>query len=252
VLPLWLRDKSGKRPSDFAIPGALLRDKSIQIEAWAGVAGALTLDLTVDVVLTNLIIRPYAIVQPIRQLHVPSITKIFHEDFTAALHRVPSEGLLQYACLYDESDLSLTLAEYAQMSMSANGQKLIDRLPTSALVSEWNELMAEAAADELSYIPSAANAFLPLVTAPKHFSILKLPRSGSGGIAIEIESGSLTSGRILMRQIKPCSLDTLQLAGQMFGYPADVNWVIETANGGDLDEEDEELGALFLPKRMAP
>lgn len=255
ILPLMLRDPRARRPSDFAIPCQLLRDKSIQIQAFSGVGGALVLNLTNDVTLTNLIIRPYALVQPLKYLRIPSKTKIAYEDFSAVRHRIQSVGKYSYAALYDESDLAVTLAEYTQVSMEADNEKVLDRIRTPALVAGWNEFHAEAAADQLSYIESASNEFIPLYTPPKHYSIVKLPESGGGGLELEIESGSATSGRVAYRQVRPATQDDHDEAAILFGKAPGQEELLslETA-GGEVDGSDEglmDVMAQYLPKRIA-
>lgn len=195
ALYLPFADEHSRKPYDTAIATRLVREKTLNIQF----KSTLVLDLTNDVTLSNANQYVTAILVPEDDDRVPTRTRITFLDVAQATGDLPG-GAYSHACIYDTTDLAVTDAEYAQMSLAFDGAQLYDRIPVRQLIEDYNRLCVQDAAQELSYQAAASLPFIPLIAQPDKYSNMDLPRGAH--VRVDIDSGTKTSARYLYRMIE--------------------------------------------------
>lgn len=246
---LPLADYRAINPFDTAIPTRLLREKTINCTF----KSALTLGLSPEVTVSSATLKITAICVPQSDDTVPTKTRIYYEDWAQATANL-QPGHYTHLCIYDDSDLAVTMEQYAQLSMAFDGQQLIDRVPTEQLVALWNKQVPKAQDQELNYAATQSLQFIPVIFPGDKYKLTQVPFA-NGTVRVDIDSGTNTSARYLYRQALPITQAEGRAAAARLGYnPETTNVQVKTASKGDLkgSENRVQRHAKLLPKKLTP
>lgn len=242
-------DPRAQSPNDTAIPVRLIREKTINVNF----KDALTLGLSPEVTVSAASMRVFAELEPESGDIIPSKTRIRFDDWaqgTASLQ----PGSYTHLCIYDESDLAVTIAEYAQMSVGMDGAQLYDRVQTQHLVAKYNQTVPRDAAQELSYQAGIGLAFIPIICQKDKYKLTQLP-SAESEVRVDLESGSkaATGARYLYRQVVPLRDAEARNAMLRLGHePEQASVEVKTDSKQPLQGSAERVvkHARILPKRI--
>jgi len=247
-------DERSLNPFDGAVPCKLFSGKTISINY----AASLTLDLTVDVVMSALSLRPYAVLVPSSGPKLPMRSMIRYEDFAAATANIQKTGYMPHLFCYSDSAEGataagvVTAAQYAQFTLQAGGQTLLDRVLTQHLLAQFGSRMIRDSGQLMSYQDSVNLDFIPLLFPTNSWKALQQPRTG-GTVTIDTDSGTATAWRYAYRML----LDTdpaLEAEGaRIMGYdPAQHSVQASTASKAGLEGSASRVNRAhrILPKRI--
>jgi hypothetical protein len=241
-------DNRSRKPNDTAIPVRLLREKTLNVQFKAT---ALTLGTTNEVTISNGTLRVIAVLVPEDGDVIPTKSKIYFEDWSQATANL-NPAHFTHLGIYDESDLAVTDAEYAQLSIAMDGQQLFDRIPTQHLVSRYNQLVPRDAAQELSYQPAASLPFIPVICEPDKYQLTQVPYA-NGSVRADIDSGSKTSARWFYRQVIQINEGEGRAAAVRLGHDPEASQVsVKTDSKAPLEGSADRVQrhSRLLPKRL--
>jgi hypothetical protein len=248
MLRIPLSDPRASEPHDTAVPVRLIREKTLNFNF----KPALTLGTSPEVTFTASQLRVFAQLVPESGDVVPTKVRIQHEDKAEATASLKA-GHFTHLCIYDDTDLVVTLAEYAQLSVQMDGSNLYDRVQTQHLIAKWNEQVARDRAMELSYQPSINLDFLPIIAQPDKYKLTQVAYAESE-VRVDIEAGSKTAARYLYRQAVP--LRDSEMRGMMMrlGHePEQATVAVKTSSKEALQGSEARVirHSRLLPKRIA-
>jgi hypothetical protein len=249
MLAIPASDERSENPNDTAVPVRLLREKTLNFQFKTG--GALTLGTTPEVTLTNCKLKVYAILVPEDGDVIPAKSRIYFDDKAEASANLPA-GHYTHMCIYKESTLVTTNAEYVKMSLAFDGAQLYDRVETAQFIAKYNQLVPRDAAQELSYQPAGSNEFLPLIYQPDKYKLTQVPYA-DGTVRADIDDGTLTAARYLYRVILPVTEAETRNAAVRLGHDAETSKVkVKTSSKTPLQGSAERVNrhARILPKRL--
>lgn len=244
VIPL--ADPTAIKPNDCAVPVRLIQDRTLNI----GFKSALTLGTTDEVTVSSATLKPTAILAPDNGDTIPSKSRINYEDWAQATAML-KPGHFSHLGIYEEA-MAVTLAEIAQVSLSLDGQPIVDRTYTTQLVADFNRVRCSDAASMLSYQPSASQFFIPVLAPEDKYQATNLPRAENSARA-DIDSGTQSTARWFYRQVVPAEPAIEASAIRKLGFEP------ETALMQSKTESKSQLGgspkrvyrnARLLPKRI--
>lgn len=247
MLRIPLADPRAAFPNDTAVPVRLIREKTINFNF----KSALTLGLTPEVTISAAQIRIFAQLVPETGDVVPTKVRIQHEDWnqlTASL----KPGHITHLCTYDETDLVVTIAEQAQLSLGFDGAQLYDRVQTQHLIAKWNEQVPRDQAMQLSYQAAQNLDFIPIIFQPDKYKLTQVPFAESE-VRADIESGTATGARWLYRQALPLRDGEARNAMLRLGHEPEAAKVsVKTGSKEPLKGPEERVlkHARLLPKRI--
>lgn len=239
-------DVRSRSPNDCAIPVRLIREKTINVQF-----GTLIFDLTNDVTLSAASLRTFAVLVPESGDEVPAKVRIAFEDWSQATANI-RPGHFTHLGIYNEATLATTLAEFAQISVALDGQQVIDRISTPELVARYNMQVPRDAAQELSYLPSASNQFLPVICQPDKYKNTQVPYADAA-VRADIDSGTSTTPRWFYRQLEGITESTVRDAAMRMGHdPETVKVEVKTDSKQPLQGTAERVvrHTKLLPKRL--
>jgi hypothetical protein len=241
-------DRRALNPNDTAIPARLLNNKTLNVTF------ASSLALTISNVVYTLsaaTLRAVAHMAPSSGDMLPVKSKIAFEDWSA-LQANLAPGVFSHLGVYDESDLSLTPEQYAQFSLSADGQTILDRQLANQCVADYNLNVPRDAASCLACQPTVACEFMPLITPRLGYKLPQLIRA-KRGFRVDIDSGTATGGRYYYRQVLPITDSEEKSAIAKLGLnPETTIPEVKTASknepSGSVSRQHRH--ARLLPKRL--
>lgn len=240
-------DPRAYEPNDTAIPTRLIREKTINLNF----KDALTLGTTIEVTMSNVLVRVFALLVPESGDVIPTATRIAHEDWSQKTANL-KPGAFSHLGIYDESDLAVTIAQYAQLSVGLDGAQLYDRVQTQHFLAQFNRLVGFDPDYELSYQDGADLQFIPLIVQPDKYKLTQLPDSESEA-RVDIDSGTATGARYIYRQIVDVRDATARNAMIRLGHePSESEIGVKTASNSPLQGSEERVikHARRLPKRL--
>jgi hypothetical protein len=214
-----LADARARKPQDTAVPVRLLREKTINI----GFKSTLALGLTQDVTMSATKLRATAVLLPDNGDTIPTKSRIYFEDWGQATANL-QPGHFSHLGVYDEADLAVDIAQYAQFSLALDGQQVIDRIPSQQLIADYNRKTVRDAAQELSYQPGATLEFIPIISEPDKYELTKVPYA-EGACRADIDSGSATTARYFYRQVLQINETEGRSAAVRLGHDPEVSKV---------------------------
>jgi hypothetical protein len=247
MLRIPLSDPRANEPHDTAIPVRLLREKTLNLNFKA----ALTLGLSPEVTISAAQVRVFAQLVPESGDVIPTKIRIQHEDKNEATASL-KPGHYTHLCIYDDTDLVATLAEYSQLTVQMDGANLYDRVQTQHLVSKWNEMVGHDQATELSYQSGGSLDFLPIIAQPDKYKLTQVPFAESE-VRVDIEAGSKTAARYLYRQAVPLRDSEARGAMLRLGHePEQASVAVKTSSKEPLKGSEGRVirHARLLPKRI--
>lgn len=243
-----LADMRARKPFDTAVPVRLLREKTINIQF----KSTLALGLSPDVTVSAATLYPYAVLVPEKGDVLPTRSRIAFEDWAQATANLRG-GNYTHLGIYDESDLSVTDAQYAQISAGFDGQQIIDRTLTSALIARYNAQVPRDAAQELSYQAAAAIQFIPIVCQPDKYSVLDCPRGANVRVDLDSGTSAATGGRFFYRMVEETGENEGRDAAVRLGHNPD-NVKVSTKTDSKVPPQGaaERVARInrLLPKRL--
>lgn len=242
-----LQDPRSVSPNDTTIPSKLIRDKTLNIGFASSFAP--TWD-SIVVTCSAATLQATAYCVPDGGDLIPMKSRIAFEDWSQNTLNIKPGYFTDL--MFTEEALALTLAEHLQYSLSLDGQPIVDRMPTAQLVDFWNREVCKDAGSELSYQPSASQAFIPILSAGQGYRAVQLPRAIESA-RIDIDAGSQTGGRVLYRQVLPTQSGEERDAIVKLGLnPQTVKIEAKTAKGNELQGSERRQARVkaLLPKRL--
>lgn len=187
-IPIPLHDRRSKTPLVGTIPGAFLRDRTIQY----GVSATTVYGTTTT--LTAMTMRLFALTIPGLPGFVPAKSLITYQDWQTQTADLPP-GLLQDIFIYAESQATFTLAQVAQLTLTMDGLPVLMNTYTDFAVYMFNFFTVQGGSEDNSseQIQDDAMPFVPVYSPPLRYDLAQLHGSEK---AIQSQiTGTLTTPR---------------------------------------------------------
>jgi hypothetical protein len=182
---------------------------------------------------------------------IPTKVRIQHEDWSQATASL-KPGHFTHLGIYDETDLVVTAAEYAQLTVGMDGKNMYDRVVTQQLLALYNQLVVKDESQELSYQAGINLDFIPIIVQPDKYKLTQIPYA-ENEVRVDIESGSKSSARYLYRQCVPMRDAEARGNMQRLGYePETAKISVKTLSKEPLKGDESRVlrHARLLPKRI--
>jgi len=216
---------------DTAAGARMYSDESLELEFadFATVFGANT-------TMTGTL-KTYAVTEPFDGAVVASPTRMNYQDVGGQSIILPA-GTYSHLFAYKETGLGITSAEISAVSLTVDGEQVLNRVSIDDLTCLWNLMRARGAAvqsasdtvpvagEELTSEPGAAAAagsgitveVVPLIVTPERYKLTHLLHAESQ-VQVDFE-GTLTSGfRLGYRMVEEQSPEQVAKAAAKLGSP---------------------------------
>lgn len=233
TLPIYFSDRNAKNPFYACQPTELLEGKTIEVQcASTNVIG--TSDptdgdenQTFSAGTVRLVLYFVPGDKKPNSVELPSKLRLDFEDWNQQTAFLKVGGAYSHLMIYDETDDALDQTDYTRVRVQLDGYDVVDRLPTDALIGQYNDAVAlggtQAAGNtsSVSETEQLANVgvtgFLPILNPPQGYLLEQLPKTQSGGAArVDIE-GDSTGARFLYRMIDDMSQSEREEIAKMLG-----------------------------------
>lgn len=247
MLRLSLSDPRCADPDATAMPARLLRQHTLNFNF----KSTLTLGLSPEVTMSAMKLRVFAQLLPENGDVIPVKQNIRWENWNQLTANLKA-GHYTHLAIYDESDLAVTLAEYAQLTMQMDGENMYDRVQTPHFVAKYNQEVPRDQAMELSYQAAQNLDFLPLIFQPDKYKLTKVPECEQG-LTVTIESGTATGATYIYRQCLPLRDAEGRATMLRLGHDPETSKVtVKTLSKEPLKGDEARVlkHARLLPKRL--
>lgn len=255
VVPL--ADFDALSPFDTAPHAKMFSDETLDL-AFADFAATFGANSTITGQL-----RPYAYAMPGDQAVVASPTRINFSDFAGGSALLP-RGTFSHMVLYKEDGTALTSAEISALSVSIDGEQVVNRASIDDIACLWNWAKAkgsgllvssatgpiggESLPDQPDPAAGASDAvsvpFLPILFPAHRYKMTHLV-TARAQVQVDYE-GTASSVRIGYRQIEEVGEEAFEKAKQKLGVPHLAG--VRSKTIGKTDPSDDRARRL-LPKR---
>lgn len=163
-------DFNAGSPNDCAQPTSLMEGKTIEITC----ASTPTVESGFTISATTLKFTCFFI--PGAGDTVPTKVRQDYEDWAQATALL-RPGVYSHLYIYDESDSAVTTTEYTKVRVQQDGREVVDNLPTTQLIAEYNRVSVQGASqdNELEQLPTGTALFIPVITPEKGYKVSNLP-----------------------------------------------------------------------------
>ncbi len=191
-------DFSAGSPNDCAMPTSLLEGKTIEITC------ASTSTIETDTTISACTVKFTCFFIPGAGDTIPSKVRQDYEDWNQATALL-RPGVYSHLYIYDESDDAVTTTEYTKIRVQMDGREVVDNLPTTQLIAEYNRVSVQGASqdNELEQLPTSTALFIPVITPEKGSKLSNLP-TATQTCRADI-TGSVSTARWAYRTIELAS-----------------------------------------------
>jgi hypothetical protein len=186
---------------------------------------------------------------------LPSEVVIDYEDWNQQTSQIKARGAFSDLLLWDESDDAVTLTEYTNITLRADGREVLNNVRTSLLVHDFNDKNCAGGTqdNESEQLPTTGNLlFLPVLSPAMNYKSSQLTEADES-LRVDF-SGSATAAKWCYRKIVDSDESAIGDAMRAMGVKDPSRAALEssTIKGNELQGEPRRVARLErrLPKRF--